>query len=162
MTNEKTQHNTTASSERPVMIAGLGRLLVVVYGILALAATGRSFSQIATHFDDAPVAYLLSALAAVVYIVATVALVRRTPGWYRLAWATIVFEFLGVIAIGTVSLVDPALFPDDTVWSFYGRGYLFIPLVLPLLGMWWLARHRPVRPGSAGTDAQVRGGGTGV
>jgi len=97
--------------------------------------------QIVGKFDQAPLAYLLSALAAVVYIVATVALVNRGRGWYRVAWITITFELLGVLVIGTLSLVDPALFPHDTVWSVFGRGYLFIPLALPLLGMWWLARH---------------------
>jgi hypothetical protein len=126
---------------------GIGRVLIVVYGILALAATGRSFVQIATKFDHAPVAYLLSALSAFVYILATVALIARGKGWYRVAWATISFELAGVLVVGVLSLVDPELFPSDTVWSFFGRGYLFIPLVLPVLGMWWLAtRGRPERP----------------
>lgn len=129
-------------------MTGVGRLLITVYGILALAATGRSFVQIVARFDEAPLAYSLSALAAVVYIVATVALVKRGPGWYRLAWLTIGFELLGVLVVGTLSLVDPALFPHDTVWSGYGRGYLFIPLALPVLGMWWLVRH-PVTPAGA-------------
>ena len=124
-------------------VTGIGRVLIMVYGVLALAATGRSFVQIASKFDEAPVAYALSALAAAVYIVATIALIKRGAAWYRVAWITIGFEFIGVLAIGTLSLVDPQLFPHDTVWSFYGRGYLFIPLVLPILGMWWLARHRP-------------------
>lgn len=121
---------------------GIGRALIAVYGVLALAATGRSFVQIATRFDEAPVAYALSALAAVVYIVATVALIARGRGWYLVAWITIGFEFLGVLVVGALSLFDPALFPDDTVWSFFGRGYLFVPLVLPLLGMWWLWSQR--------------------
>ncbi|MFC9561128.1 hypothetical protein [Agromyces sp. NPDC056965] len=130
-------------------MSGIGRVLVAVYGVLALAATGRSFVQIASKFDEAPLAYTLSALAAVVYIVATIALVRPGIAWYRVAWATIVFEFTGVIVIGTFSIVFPELFPHDTVWSRFGAGYLFIPLVLPVLGMWWLARHRPI----SGADA---------
>lgn len=124
-------------------ISGVGRLLVVVYGILALAATGRSFVQIVGRFNEAPVAYALSALAAVVYAVATVALIRSGSGWYRVAWITIGFEMVGVLVVGLLSILDPDLFPHDTVWSYFGRGYLFIPLVLPILGMWWLARHRP-------------------
>lgn len=129
-------------------MTGIGRLLVAVYGVLALAAIGRSFVQIASRFDEAPVAYTLSALAAVVYVVATVALIRSGRGWYRVAWATIAFELTGVLVVGTLSIAFPALFPDDTVWSWFGRGYLFIPLVLPVLGMWWLATHRP-----SGADA---------
>jgi hypothetical protein len=51
-------------------------------------------------------------------------------------------ELAGVLVIGTVSLLDPAAFPDDTVWSGYGSGYLYIPLVLPLVGLYWLLRRR--------------------
>ena len=121
---------------------GIGRVLVAVYAILALAATGRSIFQIATKFDNAPVAYVLSAAAAVVYIVATVALVRRGAFWYRLAVITIGFEMLGVLVVGTLSIVDPVLFPADTVWSFFGRGYVFVPFLLPILGLFWLYRRR--------------------
>jgi hypothetical protein len=130
---------------RPARISGIGRVLVAVYGVLALAATGRSFVQIVGRYPEAPVAYTLSALAAVVYIVATVALIRSGSGWYLVAWITISFEMLGVLVVGLLSILDPQLFPDDTVWSFFGRGYLFIPLMLPILGLWWLARHRPRR-----------------
>jgi len=146
-------------TDRGRRMSGIGRVLVAVYAVLALAAVGRSFVQIASRFDEAPLAYSLSALAAVVYVVATVALIRSGRGWYGVAWATIAFEFTGVIVIGTLSVVFPELFPHDTVWSWFGRGYLFIPLVLPVLGMWWLARHRPgavaePRPGAAnGADA---------
>jgi len=56
--------------------SGPGIVLVSVYGLLALAATGRSVLQISEYFSRAPLAYLLSALAAVIYIVATVALAR--------------------------------------------------------------------------------------
>ena len=126
---------------------GVGRLLIAVYAILALGATARSFVQIVEHFDVAPVAYLLSALSGVVYIVATIALVRPGPTWYRVAWVTITFELVGVLVVGTLSLVDSQLFPSDSVWSYYGRGYLFIPLALPVLGMLWLSRNRPASRG---------------
>ena len=131
----------TETSSPSTRASGIGRLLIAVYGILALAATGRSVVQIIEKFDEAPLAYVLSALAAVVYILATVALIAPGGIWYRIAWITIGFELLGVLVVGTLSLVDPALFPHDTVWSVYGRGYVFIPLVLPILGMWWLAKH---------------------
>jgi hypothetical protein len=145
-----------ATQARPsTRMSGVGRVLVAVYGVLALAAVGRSFVQIVSKFDEAPLAYALSALAAVVYVVATIALVRPGIGWYRVAWATIVFEFTGVIVVGTLSVVMPELFPHDTVWSGFGRGYLYIPLVLPLLGMWWLATHRPARPDPAGAPSSA-------
>lgn len=119
---------------------GAGRLLVAVYGIFALSATARAAVQIATKYDQAPVAYLLSALAGVVYILATVGL-ASTRSWSRpLAWAAVAFELTGVLVVGTLTVLDTGDFPDDTVWSVYGRGYGFIPLVLPLVGLWWLRR----------------------
>jgi hypothetical protein len=129
-----------SSSSRAV---GVGRVLVVVYAILALAATGRSVFQILTKFDSAPVAYTLSAVAALVYVAATVALIVRGRSAYRAAWAAIAFELVGVLVVGTLSVVDPQLFPDDTVWSRFGSNYLFIPLVLPVLGIAWLVKRRP-------------------
>lgn len=123
-------------------------MLVAVYGILALAATGRSAVQILSDFDEAPVAYSLSALAAVVYILATVALVARGRTWRRIAFVTIAFELIFVLTVGTLSVVDRQLFPRDTVWSYYGAGYLLVPLVLPALGLLWLRAHPVMRPES--------------
>lgn len=128
------------SSSRAV---GVGRALIAVYGVLALAATARSFVQIVGRFEQAPLAYTLSALSGVVYILATIALIGRGPVWYRIAWVAIGFELIGVLAIGAVSLARPELFPDATVWSQFGMGYLFVPLVLPVLGIWWLIHTRP-------------------
>ncbi|OLF11566.1 hypothetical protein BLA60_11465 [Actinophytocola xinjiangensis] len=118
--------------------SGPGRLLIAVYAVFALAATARSAVQIGTRFGEAPVAYLLSAFAAVVYVVATVCLVRGSATSRTVAWVSIVVELVGVLAVGTFSLVDPQAFPDATVWSEFGRGYVFIPAVLPVLGLWWL------------------------
>ncbi|MGI9823311.1 hypothetical protein [Agromyces sp. Marseille-Q5079] len=154
---QNSSNHSSRTPSRPRM-SGAGRVLVAVYAVLAVAATGRSFYQIATKFDEAPVAYALSALAAVVYIVATVALVRRGRVWYRIAWATLGFELTGVLVVGVLSILDPNLFPHDTVWSFFGRGYVFIPLVLPVLGMWWLARHHPVEAGASAVDDETAQG----
>ena len=62
---------------------GPGRVLVAVYGIFALAAGARSTVQIATRFDDAPVAYALSAFAAAVYVLATLGLARDGRAFRR-------------------------------------------------------------------------------
>jgi hypothetical protein len=131
---------------------GVGRLLIAVYGILALAASGRSVVQIAERFHEAPLAFSLSAVSAAVYIVATIALIAPGPTWYRVAWITIGFELLGVLVVGTISVFAPEALGltgvdpfgrQSTVWSAYGLGYLLIPLVLPVLGMLWLNRRRP-------------------
>lgn len=135
-------------------MSGIGRVLVVVYAVMALAATGRSFVQIVERFAEAPLAYTLSALAAVVYIVATLALVfAGSRVWYAVAWIAISFELAGVLVIGTLSLVLPELFAHPTVWSWFGYGYLFIPLVLPFVGIWWLVTHRPGAAGDASDEA---------
>lgn len=119
---------------------GPGRVLVAVYATFVVAAGARSGVQIATRFDEAPLAYLLSAFAAAVYVVATVglALPGRASRWVAVVACSV--ELLGVLAVGSFSLFAPAAFPDETVWSGFGRGYLFVPLVLPALGLLWLRR----------------------
>ncbi|TDD65613.1 hypothetical protein E1262_24565 [Jiangella aurantiaca] len=127
-------------SGTPQRSSGPGRLLIAVYAVFALAASARAGVQIATKFDEAPVAYLLSAFAALVYIVATVAFARPGAAARGVALAAVTVELLGVLTVGTVTAFDPGDFPDDTVWSLYGRGYGFVPLVLPVLGLLWLRR----------------------
>ena len=122
---------------------GPGRVLLSVYGLFAVAATSRAAVQLATKFHEAPVAYLLSAAAAVIYVIATVALARSTPTSRRVALVACSVELAGVLVVGTLSQLDPDLFPDETVWSGFGSGYGFVPLVLPVLGLLWLRRTKP-------------------
>ncbi|SCL64978.1 hypothetical protein [Micromonospora peucetia] len=126
--------------------AGPGRLLIAVYLLFAIAATSRAGLQIATKFDEAPVAYLLSALAAAIYIVAAVGLARAGSAGRRVALACCAVELAGVLGVGILSLADPELFPDETVWSRFGSGYGYIPLVLPVLGLLWLWHTRRPTP----------------
>lgn len=116
---------------------GLGNLVVAIYAVFALSATVRGAYQIYRKFQDAPLAYSLSLLAGIVYIVATVALIRRS---FRLAKATMWFELVGVVTIGMLSIFVPASFAHPTVWSLFGMGYGFIPLVLPIFGLLWLRK----------------------
>lgn len=115
-------------------------MLIAVYIVLALAATFRSIYQIISKFDEAPVAYSLSAVAGVVYILASVALIKRRGVWRTVAWCALVFELCGVLVVGALSLLAPQFFAHPSVWSHFGSGYLFIPLVLPVLGLLWLRR----------------------
>jgi hypothetical protein len=140
---------TTTTNRRRSINVGLGRLLIFVYGLFALSATGRAVVQIATKFHHAPLAYVLSAVAAVIYIVATVCLARSTVGSRRLGIVCVSIELIGVLVIGTLSQLDTSAFPDATVWSDYGSGYGYVPLVLPILGLWWLLRGAKPAP----TDA---------
>src|SRR5437016_835280 len=91
---------------------GPGRLLVAIYALFALAASARAGVQVATKFGHAPVAYLLSAFAGAIYILATVALTVGSPTARRIAVLSCSIELVGVLAVGTWSLADPASFPD--------------------------------------------------
>lgn len=129
--------------------SGPGRLLVFVYGVFAVAATGRSVLQLATDAGKAPVAYSLSLLAAVVYLVATTCLLLGgTRGW-RVAVAACSLELVGVLVVGVLSYAVTDWFPDKTVWSHFGQGYGYLPLVLPFAGLAWLRHTRP-GPASGG------------
>ncbi|ALO67584.1 hypothetical protein AS189_15155 [Arthrobacter alpinus] len=125
--------------------SGPGRLLIAVYGIFALSATARASFQIATSFADAPLAYSLSAFAAVVYIVATISLAKPGATWAKVATIAICIELIGVLVVGALSLFDPAAFQHASVWSKFGQGYGYIPLLLPIIGLIWLYRHRDAK-----------------
>lgn len=144
---------------RPGTATGPGRLLVAVYAIFALAAGARAAVQIATRYSEAPLAYVLSAFAAAVYVLATVALARGGRTSFRVAVAACSIELAGVLVVGTLSVADSAAFPDETVWSLYGRGYGFVPLVLPVAGLLWLRRTARAAGGTpAGGGRPVSGG----
>jgi len=119
---------------------GVGRLLIAVYAIFAVSSLARASYQLATKFQDAPVAYSLSAVAAVIYIVATIALAKGTL--QKLAIFAIAFELLGVITVGILSYTHPELFAHPSVWSKFGQGYGYVPFVLPILGLLWLRKQR--------------------
>lgn len=124
---------------------GPGRVILALYLVFVIGTVSRSAAQISTRWDEAPLAYGLSALAALVYVVALVSLSMRgrTAWWVSVVALTV--ELLGVLVVGTWSVLAPQMFPDATVWSAYGRGYLFIPLVLPVVGLWWLLSPRGAR-----------------
>ena len=121
---------------------GFGRFLVAVYGIFALASTSRSAVQLSTEFNKAPLAYVLSAFAAIVYIVATISLARGGATSRRLATVAISIELVGVLIVGAMSVLSPSVFQHPTVWTGFGSGYGFVPLVLPFVGLWWLRHTR--------------------
>ncbi|ANB05401.1 hypothetical protein SAM40697_1441 [Streptomyces ambofaciens] len=124
------------------LIGGPGILLVWLYGVMVVGAVSRSAYQIATEFDRAPLPYTLSAIAGVVYGFITYTLVRGGETARRAALVCCAAELVGVLAVGTWTLVEPSAFPDATVWSDFGMGYLFIPVLLPLSALFWLRRAR--------------------
>ncbi len=115
-------------------------MLALVYGFFAFAAGARSLYQLVTRFDEAPLPVVLSVVAALVYLVACTQIGRSTPRAYRIVLGVCLFELVGVLAVGTLSLVESGWFPFPTVWSEFGIGYAFLPLVLPIAGLVWLSR----------------------
>jgi len=133
----------TAPAVTDTRNTGPGRLLIAVYAIFAISATARAGYQILTKFSEAPLAYLLSAFAAAVYVVATVSLAKPGRTAFKVSVAAVLVELVGVLVVGALSVFDSVNFPHETVWSLFGRGYGFIPLLLPILGLIWLYRRRP-------------------
>jgi hypothetical protein len=132
--------------------SGPGRTLIVFYFIMTIAALARSIFEIAVHLDRAPFAYLLSLLAGLIYLVATIGLVTPGRAAYRTAAVAITAELVGVLVVGTLSVLNPSLFPltgdRGTVWAYYGLEYLLIPLALPVLGLLFLRSQRRVFAGT--------------
>lgn len=121
---------------------GVGRLLILVYAVFAVSSTARASFQVVTKFEEAPLAYSLSLLSALVYILATVSLARSGTTWNKVAIGAVVFELVGVLSVGTLSFVAPELFDHASVWSGFGSGYGYLPLVLPVLGLIWIQKAK--------------------
>lgn len=143
-----------ARSPYSAIRTGPGRFLTAIYGMLAFAAIGRVTYQLLLKFDEAPFAYTLSALSAAVYILATVCLVIGSRMSHHIAVAACVFEGVGVLVVGTLSFTHPEYFAHDSVWSAFGVGYGFVPLVLPFIGLWWLRRVQRSVEAQHGGDTQ--------
>ncbi|WP_151774821.1 hypothetical protein [Streptomyces abyssomicinicus] len=142
MTSRQKPSSGRRASSGQRLISGPGILLVWLYGVMVVGAVSRSAYQISTEFDRAPLAYSLSALAGVVYGFITYTLVRGGERARRAAVVCCAAELLGVLVVGAWTLADPGAFPDATVWSDFGMGYLFIPVLLPVTALYWLVRAR--------------------
>lgn len=130
-------------SRRPAY--GAGRALIAVYGLFALSATARASVQLIRNAAEAPLAYSLSAFSAVVYIIATVAMAHNGRKMRKVAWVAVGIELVGVIVVGVLSVTHAEMFQHESVWSTFGKGYFYVPLLLPVLGMWWLYKSSPAR-----------------
>jgi hypothetical protein len=129
-----------APASSPKRTLGVGRLLIVFYAVFAVSSTARASFQILTKFEQAPLAYSLSLLSALVYILATISLAKAGKRWKQVALASVIFELAGVLSVGALSFVTPELFAHPSVWSGFGSGYGYIPLVLPILGLVWIRK----------------------
>jgi len=117
--------------------------LLAAYSILALAAVGRSTYELIFKFDDAPVPYTFSVIAAAIYLVAVWAIWRGDALGVKVGKVACTIELVGVLAIGTLTTLGDSAFDVGTVWSFYGLDYGWLPLVVPALALWWLFTRDP-------------------
>lgn len=123
--------------------------LLAAYSLLAFAAVGRSTYELIWKFNDAPVPYSFSTAAAVIYLVACWAIWRGDELGVRVGKVACGIELIGVLTIGTITTLGDTAFDVGTVWSFYGRDYGWLPLVVPSLALSWLFRQDT---GDAGAD----------
>lgn len=148
-----TQEQTVSENALSGFIRAAGVILAVSYPVLALSAGVRSLYQLL--LKEGVTSYLpavLSGVAAVCYLLATVGFVVRKPWAWRLSVVMLAFELTMVIVIGTLSLVMPDAI-GRTVWGHFGADYGYFPLIQPILGLAWLF-HRDTRRAS-GVSAVV-------
>jgi hypothetical protein len=130
-----------AQSDRVTSVRGASDVLGFFYALWSFSALGRSsweylFKQNVATYVPAH----LSTFVGVLYIIIIVGLRRRTPRWWWATLALLIVELAGVLIVGTIDVVWQP-FPYATVWSKYGIGYFFMPLVLPFVGLAYLLRQ---------------------
>lgn len=139
-----TQESSVSANALSGFIRAAGVILAISYPVLALSAGVRSIYQLV--FKEDVVNYLpavLSGVAALCYLLATVGFVVRKRWAWRLSVSMLIFELVMVITVGALSLIMPDLI-GRTVWGRFGADYGYFPLIQPILGLAWLF-HRETR-----------------
>ncbi|MEX1018914.1 MAG: hypothetical protein WDZ49_04610 [Litorilinea sp.] len=120
------------------LISPAGYILAVSYPVLALSTGVRAGYQL--FFRSDIVDYFpvqLSALAAVLYLIATVGFAYRRRWSWWLSVGVLAFETIMTLVIGIWSLLEPEVV-GRTVWRHFGEDYGYFPLFQPLIGLIWL------------------------
>ncbi len=119
-------------------LRAIGQILAVSYPLLALSAGARAIVQLwfrPNILDKFPPA--LSGIAALVYLFATTAFLIRKPWAWWVSVVLLTLETIGVLIVGFSSVFHPIIV-GHTVWQYFGRDYAFLPLIQPILGLFWL------------------------
>lgn len=113
--------------------------LVFFYGLWAVAAISRALYQYAVRRPPDLTPTHISLFVGALYVLIILGMRRRSPAAWRATLALLAVELLGVLVVGAVDVVWRP-FPYTTVWSGFGAGYLYMPLLLPAAGIWWMLR----------------------
>jgi len=114
--------------------------LIFFYGLWALAALGRAAYQYGFRRPADATPTHISTFVGLLYLAIIAGLRRRSARAWRITLALLTVELAGVLIVGTLDLVWRP-FPYASVWSQYGSGYFFMPLLMPLAGLAWLLRR---------------------
>jgi hypothetical protein len=114
--------------------------LVFFYGLWAVAALSRAAYQYLVRRPPDLAPTHISFFVGALYVLIILGLRRRSPNAWWLTLSLLVVELLGVLVVGTVDVLWRP-FPYTSVWSAYGAGYLFMPLLLPVAGLAWLLQR---------------------
>lgn len=115
-----------------------GGVLGVSYPVLAISTGARALYQLL--LKEGVTNYLgpaLTAVAAVLYLVAAIGFAKRRRWAWRLSVGALGLETTLTIIVGGLSFVIPDVI-GNTAWHHFGADYAFFPLVQPILGLVWL------------------------
>jgi hypothetical protein len=135
---EKTSDQAQKEKGLSGFIAAAGVILAISYPVLAISTGFRAVYQLL--FKEGVTNYLapaLSAVAALLYLVATIGFAVRKKWAWQVSVVALGLEMVLVVLVGTLSLIVPETI-GRTVWRYYGIDYAFFPLIQPLLGLLWL------------------------
>jgi hypothetical protein len=132
---------------RSSIASASGYVLALSYPVLALSTGVRAGYQL--FFKEGGLVHAgqlqpmvgpgLSALAACLYLLATVGFARRRRWAWFVSVGALGLETLLTLIVGTLSW--PSLYGDyigGSVWRLYGQDYGYFPLFQPILGLIWL------------------------
>jgi len=142
---QKTQETPQEETELSTFASVAGSILGISYPVLALSTGARAAYQL--FFKEGVTDYLppiLTGVAALLYLVATVGFTRRRRWAWRVSVAALSVETLFTVVVGTLSVINYDLVGHNT-WTYFGMDYAFFPLVQPLLGLAWLLHPSTLR-----------------
>jgi hypothetical protein len=122
-----------------------GKILAISYPVLAISTGARALYQLFWKegvTDKFPP--LLTAVAALLYLVATVGFARRTKRAWTVSVIALSLELAGIAIVGVLSYTNPDLV-GETAWRHFGADYGYFPFVQPVLGLIWLLHPKTVR-----------------